>query len=74
MILYIKYFYLIHFFDSNIMKIEQGMGFEFLLLIATLFEAVCSIIICFVVSWQLTLILLCLMPFVIGASSVFSKV
>jgi ABC-type multidrug transport system fused ATPase/permease subunit len=56
------------------MKIEQGMGFEFLLLIATLFEAVCSVIICSVVSWQLTLILLCLMPFVIGALSVFSKV
>jgi ABC-type multidrug transport system fused ATPase/permease subunit len=54
--------------------IQQGFGFEFLVLIALLFDIVGTLVISFVINWQLTLIMFCLMPIAIGSSFAFSKV
>jgi ABC-type multidrug transport system fused ATPase/permease subunit len=74
MIFFIKQLHLIQPFSSNIETIEKGIGFEFILLTSTLLCITGSIIASFFVNWQLTLIMLCIIPFVIGSSFVFDKV
>ncbi|CAF1544603.1 unnamed protein product [Adineta ricciae] len=59
---------------DNIAKIEQGIGFEFLLLLDMLVRIIGSMVICFVINWKLTLIMLSVLPLVIGASVIFSKI
>ncbi|CAF1262542.1 unnamed protein product [Rotaria sordida] len=59
---------------DNIAKMERGMGFEFLILIAILLAVISCIIISLIISWQLTLIMLFLIPLAIGTSIVFSKI
>ena len=74
MILYIKVIYLIEFFYSNIRKIEHGIGYDFLVMFQTLLFIIGSFIISFVFNWQLSLIMICILPLVLGASFLFSKV
>jgi uncharacterized membrane protein YeaQ/YmgE (transglycosylase-associated protein family) len=50
------------------------MGFEFLVLVATVLGIIGSLITSFLVNWQISLILLFMIPVVIGSSLVFSKV
>ncbi|CAF3866704.1 unnamed protein product [Rotaria magnacalcarata] len=59
---------------DNIEKIEKGIGFELLILVATLFGLIVYIVASFIVDWKLTLIMLLLLPLVIGSSYIFSKV
>ena len=65
---------LIKFVCSNITKVEQGIGLEFLTLIIILFTIVFTVIVSFVINWQLTLIMFCMMPVVFISSFMFSKV
>ncbi|CAF1071435.1 unnamed protein product [Rotaria sordida] len=58
---------------DNIEKIEKGIGFEFLILMAMLPRIIGCLLTSFIVNWQLALIMLCLMPLIIGSSLVFSK-
>ncbi|CAF0927629.1 unnamed protein product [Rotaria sordida] len=58
---------------DNIEKIEKGIGFEFLILMSTLPCIIGCLIVSFIVNWQLTLIMLCLIPLVIGSSFMFSQ-
>ncbi|UJR18570.1 hypothetical protein I4U23_005477 [Adineta vaga] len=58
---------------DNIAIIEQGIGFEFLMLIEMAFGIIGDIILCFVVNWQLTLIMISIVPVVITSSFIFSK-
>ncbi|CAF1162851.1 unnamed protein product [Rotaria sordida] len=57
----------------NIAKIEKGIGSQFLILMAILLPVYGCFIAPFIVSWQLSLIMLVLIPVIIGSSFVFSK-
>ncbi|CAF4336061.1 unnamed protein product [Rotaria socialis] len=59
---------------DNIEKIEKGIGFELLILVATLLGFIVYIVASFIVDWKLTLIMLLLLPLIIGSSYIFSKV
>ena len=61
-------------FNSNIDKIESGIGFHFSIVIATLISTICSIIVAFFIQWQLTLIIVCTIPLAYVATRLFSKV
>jgi ABC-type multidrug transport system fused ATPase/permease subunit len=65
---------MIYFFDSNIKKIENGIGLDLLLLTQTLLFITGSFIASFIINWQLTLIMLCILPFTFGASVLYSNV
>jgi ABC-type multidrug transport system fused ATPase/permease subunit len=69
-----SHFRLIVFLHSNIDKINQGIGYEFMIMTGTFFYIIFGIIASLFVNWQLTLIMLVIMPLVIGASLIFSKV
>ncbi|CAF1257081.1 unnamed protein product [Adineta steineri] len=58
---------------ANIDKIEMGIGFEFLVLVAIVFLMIGSVITSFIVNWKLTLILFCINPFVVCGSLIFSR-
>jgi ATP-binding cassette subfamily B (MDR/TAP) protein 1 len=74
MIFYVKQLHLIQLFSSNIETIEKGIGIDFALLNATLFNIIVSFIMSFFINWKLTLIMLCIVPFVSGSSFLFGKV
>ncbi len=54
--------------------IEQGIGFELLVLIGLFFDTIATLVVAFVINWQLTLIMFCLTPIAIGSSFAFSAV
>lgn len=59
---------------SNISKINKGMGYELSLFIGTTIRAVGSAIVAFIINWQLSLVMMCTVPFVYGGLKIFSKV
>ncbi|CAF4115308.1 unnamed protein product, partial [Adineta steineri] len=59
---------------TNIEKIKNGMGFEFLIVIGLVLLMILSIIMSFVLNWQLSLIMSCLIPLIVGSSLIFAKV
>ncbi|CAF4089268.1 unnamed protein product [Adineta steineri] len=59
---------------TNIEKIKNGMGFEFLIVIGLILLMILSIIMSFVLNWQLSLIMSCLIPLIVGSSLIFAKV
>ncbi|CAF3813018.1 unnamed protein product, partial [Adineta steineri] len=59
---------------TNIEKIKNGMGFEFVLVVELSIIMIFSIIICFIINWQLSLIMSCILPVVVGSSLMFAKV
>jgi len=74
MIFYAKVLNLIQLFYSNIEIIEAGISFEFVVLVATLLCVIGALIASFVINWNLSLILLCLLIFVVVVSFVLSQV
>ncbi|CAF0995713.1 unnamed protein product [Rotaria sordida] len=58
---------------ENIAKIDKGIGYELLTLVAMIFIVIGALIASFIINWKLTLIMLCLMSLVIGSSFMFSK-
>jgi ABC-type multidrug transport system fused ATPase/permease subunit len=73
-IFYAKVLNLIQLFYSNIEIIEAGISFEFVVLVATLLCVIGALIASFVINWNLSLILLCLLIFVVVVSFVLSQV
>ncbi len=73
-IFYTKVLNLIQLFYSNIEIIEAGISFEFVVLVATLLCVIGALIASFVINWNLSLILLCLLIFVVVVSFVLSQV
>ena len=63
-----------YFFSRSIKTIEQGMGLDFKLMIITLLCIFAGLITSFIVNWKLSLIILCVVPFITGASYIFSNV
>ncbi|CAF1039504.1 unnamed protein product, partial [Adineta steineri] len=59
---------------TNIEKIKNGIGFEFLMPIAVSLHVIVSIIVSFIVNWQLSLIMSCIIPIICGSSLMFAKV
>ncbi len=74
MIFYTKVLNLIQLFYSNIEIIEAGISFEFVVLVATLLCVIGALIASFMINWNLSLILLCLLIFVIVVSFALSQV
>ncbi|CAF4253269.1 unnamed protein product, partial [Adineta steineri] len=58
---------------TNIEKIKNGINFEFLITIAVILIMIFSIIISFILNWQLSLIMSCTIPIVVGSSLMFAK-
>ncbi|CAF1448878.1 unnamed protein product [Adineta steineri] len=58
---------------TNIEKIKNGIGFEFVMVIALITGMIFSIIICFILNWKLSLIMSCIIPIVVGISLMFAK-
>ncbi|CAF4071555.1 unnamed protein product, partial [Adineta steineri] len=54
--------------------IKNGIGFEFLVSIALIHVMIFSIIISFILNWQLSLIMSCMIPLIVGSSLIFAKV
>jgi ABC-type multidrug transport system fused ATPase/permease subunit len=61
-------------FNSNIDKIELGIGFHFSNVVATSVSTISTIIVAFFIQWQLTLIIVCTLPLAYAATRLFSKV
>ncbi|CAF3905306.1 unnamed protein product, partial [Adineta steineri] len=59
---------------TNVEKIKNGIGFEFLIPIAVSLHVIFSIIVSFIVNWQLSLIMSCIIPIICGSSLMFAKV
>ncbi|CAF3937993.1 unnamed protein product, partial [Adineta steineri] len=59
---------------TNIEKIKNGIGFEFLIAVALILIMIFSIIISFILNWQLSLIMSCMIPLIVGSSLIFAKV
>ncbi|CAF4359977.1 unnamed protein product, partial [Adineta steineri] len=57
----------------NVEKIKNGIGFEFLMVVAIIMGMVSSIIISFILNWKLSLIMSCIIPIVVGISLMFAK-
>ncbi|CAF1415632.1 unnamed protein product [Adineta steineri] len=58
---------------TNVEKIKNGIGFEFVMVIALILGMIFSIIICFILNWKLSLIMSCIIPIVLGISLMFAK-
>ncbi|CAF1479061.1 unnamed protein product [Adineta steineri] len=58
---------------TNIEKIKNGMGAEFMVVIGLILVLIFSIIISFILNWKLSLIMSCIIPIVIGSSLLFAK-
>ncbi|CAF1325741.1 unnamed protein product [Adineta ricciae] len=54
-------------------KITAGIGYDFIIMITAVLTIVGVLIACFVVNWTLTLIQLCIVPFIFVCSIVFSR-
>lgn len=61
-------------FSSNIDKMNSGIGFDLSTIIQLISSTIAIIVIGFFISWKLTLIMMCLIPFVIVTVQLFSKV
>ncbi|CAF2108011.1 unnamed protein product [Rotaria magnacalcarata] len=58
---------------DNINIINKGIGFELSALIGTISCSIISIIVCFFISWKLTSVMICTIPFVFLGLQIFSK-
>ncbi|CAF1517532.1 unnamed protein product [Rotaria magnacalcarata] len=58
---------------DNINMINKGIGFELSALIGTISCSIISIIVCFFISWKLTSVMICTIPFVFLGLQIFSK-
>ena len=65
---------LIELICSSINTIEAGIGLDFKIFSLALFSIFASLLTAFFVNWKLTLITLCVVPFVLGGSLLFGKV
>ena len=66
--------YSLELFYSSIKTIEMGIGVDFKMLVTNLSYVVGSLITSLFINWSLTLILLCITPFIAGVSTIFIKV
>jgi ABC-type multidrug transport system fused ATPase/permease subunit len=62
------------FSHSNITKFSSGIGFELGLVITLLFSAGGSVVVALIVHWQLTLLMICVVPVLLLTTNLFSKV
>ncbi|CAF4096355.1 unnamed protein product [Adineta steineri] len=58
---------------TNIEKIKNGIGIEFLVVIGLILVMTFSFIISFILNWKLSLIMSCTIPIVVGSSLMFAK-
>ncbi|CAF1518564.1 unnamed protein product [Adineta ricciae] len=58
---------------QNIKTIQKGIGYDFLIMIVTLLNIPCGVVICLSINWKLSSILLFTIPVIVGSSLITSK-